>query len=358
MKKASYFALCMTILACGCSFRDGGFVIKGSIEGKNACLVSAVPGTTDTLATGASKNGKIRLTGKVDKPVIARLIIEGEEMCTLLLENGNTYVLNNGRIEATTEAQKRLDQFDDALQAFTSFRARVVGEALQIRSPADSIEFQNRTTPEANRLQDRLSDLVKADPDSELTAYFLYTIKLAGGDISKLVDLLGENAKATAYGKVLTASIPGIALLAAMRPAIPVGEIAPDFTLPTPNGKPLSLHGVKARLKLIDFWASWCGPCRAENPNVLKVYAEYHPKGLEIIGVSLDSDRAKWVKAIEDDHLTWLHVSDLQGWQTAPTQLYGVYGVPSTVLVDENNKIIAHNLRGDALRVKIAELLD
>ena len=110
-------------------------------------------------------------------------------------------------------------------------------------------------------------------------------------------------------------------------------------------------------LCIVDFWASWCGPCRGENPHVVEIYKEYHPKGLEIFGVSLDNNKEAWVKAIADDGLVWKHGSDLKGWQSAPAQLYSVSGIPHTVLLDENNKIIAKNLRGDELKQKIAELL-
>jgi peroxiredoxin len=347
MKQTNNFVLCMAILACGCSSLNEGFVIKGSLEG-NVYLVNTTPGATDTLATGTSKNGKVELTGKVDKPILARLVIEEDGVRTLLLENGNTYILNDGRVEATTEAQKRLNQYDDVLQTFISLRGKVNMSLL--RTPT---EFRDSVMKEANRLQDRLNDLVKTDPDSELSAYLLYTIEAAGGNVNKLVDLLGENAKTTTYGKALKAFNPAPTAVADS-PATPVGEIAPDFTLPTPGGETLSLHGVKAKLKLIDFWASWCGPCRKENPNVVKLYTEYHPKGLEIISVSTDTDRAKWLQAIEDDHLTWQHASDLQGGTGPVVLLYGVKFIPYTVLVDENNKIIALKLRGDALKAKIA----
>ena len=162
--------------------------------------------------------------------------------------------------------------------------------------------------------------------------------------------MLGANAKATEPGKNISERIQKLS-------AVAVGKVAPDFTLNTPDGKPLSMHSIKGKVKLIDFWASWCGPCRGENPHVVEIYKEYHPKGLEIFGVSLDNNKEAWVKAIADDGLVWKHGSDLKGWQSAPAQLYSVSGIPHTVLLDENNKIIAKNLRGDELKQKIAELL-
>ena len=136
-----------------------------------------------------------------------------------------------------------------------------------------------------------------------------------------------------------------------------VGQVVPDFSLPSMNGEEVAIRSFRGKYVLLDFWASWCGPCRGENPHVVEIYKEYHPKGLEIFGVSLDNNKEAWVKAIADDGLVWKHGSDLKGWQSAPAQLYSVSGIPHTVLLDENNKIIAKNLRGDELKQKIAELL-
>lgn len=134
------------------------------------------------------------------------------------------------------------------------------------------------------------------------------------------------------------------------------GAEAPDFTMNTPDGQPLSLKDLRGKVLLIDFWASWCGPCRRENPNVVKAYKKYHDKGFDVLGVSLDKDKKRWLDAIEKDGLIWHHVSDLKGWANAAAQLYGVRSIPHTVLLDKDGKIIARNLRGPALEQKLAEL--
>jgi len=134
------------------------------------------------------------------------------------------------------------------------------------------------------------------------------------------------------------------------------GGAAPDFTLPSPEGKDISLSDFRGKVLLIDFWASWCGPCRRENPNVVKVYEEYKDQGFEILGVSLDRKKERWLKAIEQDGLSWPQVSDLKGWQNAAAQLYGVRSIPHTVLLDREGKIIARNLRGPALEAKLKEV--
>ncbi len=134
------------------------------------------------------------------------------------------------------------------------------------------------------------------------------------------------------------------------------GGNAPDFSQNNPEGEPLSLSDFRGKVVLLDFWASWCGPCRRENPNVVKVYEKYKDKGFEILGISLDRDREKWLAAIEADELTWPHVSDLKGWQNEVAQLYGVRSIPHTVLIDAEGNVIANKLRAEALEVKLAEI--
>lgn len=137
------------------------------------------------------------------------------------------------------------------------------------------------------------------------------------------------------------------------------GVKAPDFTLNDVNGKPVKLSDFRGKYVLLDFWASWCGPCRRENPNLLKAYSQYKDKGFTILGVSLDkeADREKWLKAIETDGLIWPQVSDLKYWQSDVTKLYDVKAIPMNFLIDREGKIVAKYLRGDALSQKLEEVL-
>jgi peroxiredoxin len=138
---------------------------------------------------------------------------------------------------------------------------------------------------------------------------------------------------------------------------IAVGNIAPDFTLPDTEGKPVSLSSFKGKYVLVDFWASWCGPCRGENPNVVANYNKYKTKNFTVLGVSLDEDKTKWLTAIKTDNLAWKHVSDLKFWNNAAAQLYGVQSIPFNVLLDQSGKIIATDLRDEDLGKKLEEVL-
>jgi peroxiredoxin len=146
--------------------------------------------------------------------------------------------------------------------------------------------------------------------------------------------------------------------------SISIGRKAPDFTSVDTNGKLVSLEAIKGKVTIIDFWAAWCGPCRRENPNLVRIYEKYHDKGLEIIGVSLDGNprqkgaKDAWLNAIQKDNLTWYHVSNLQYFNDPIAKQFNINSIPATFIIDEDGLIVAKNLRGQALEDKIEELLN
>lgn len=179
--------------------------------------------------------------------------------------------------------------------------------------------------------------------------YFNEKMDKNQAEVEKVYNLLEEKIKGSYYGKKL-------AELSTQLKGTSEGQPAPDFTLNDVSGKPVSLSSFKGKITLIDFWASWCGPCRAENPHVVAAYEQYHDKGFDILGVSLDEDKAQWEKAIQKDGLVWTQVSDLKGWSSSAAALYGVQSIPSNFLLDKDGKIIAKDLRGDALEAKLKTL--
>jgi thiol-disulfide isomerase/thioredoxin len=138
---------------------------------------------------------------------------------------------------------------------------------------------------------------------------------------------------------------------------VSVGEMAPEISLPDTSGREVALSSLRGKVTLVDFWASWCGPCRRENPNVVAAYKKYHPKGLEIYAVSLDRDKGHWTQAIEKDKLPWIQVSDLLQWESKAARAYGVQGIPNNFLLNKDGKVIATNLRGKTLEGKLKGLL-
>lgn len=179
---------------------------------------------------------------------------------------------------------------------------------------------------------------------------------IKANEAQEIYNGMDTSLQSTRLGKQLNVLVNNAIALSKQK-KVDIGDKAEDFSAPTPNGRELSLTEAMGKVTIIDFWASWCKPCRIENPNVVKVYNRYHNKGLNIIGVSLDKKKESWLKAIQDDNLQWSHVSNLQFWQEPIAKAYGVRSIPATFIVDEDGNVIAKNLRGPALEEKIAELL-
>lgn len=353
--------LALSLAACNTTPK---YTINGTVDGEQtgtAYLVKYAQQKADTLAKGEIVNGKFTLTGNVDNITNAYLVLEGKRGGTpVFVENTNiTATLNpanpmESKVEGG-EAQKLFNQYFEIQKEMQKQQRelyKAYREATDANDDAKVQEIEDQFSEAGKTAKAKADALVKDNNNTYVAAYIVASEagSLNVEELEEKYAQLGENAKATEPGMQIADRIQKLK-------AIAIGQVAPDFTLNTPEGKPVSMHSIKGKVKLIDFWASWCGPCRGENPNVVKVYEEFHPKGLEILSVSLDNDKEAWMKAIEDDHLTWNHVSDLKGWGSEAAQLYAINGIPHLIVLDENNVIVAKNLRGEQLREQIASML-
>ena len=345
----------MLLVVCSfvVSLAQQGFKITGELGGTiggDLVLVSASPGGAVKLDEALMVNGSFEFSGQVDSMILAYIMTaEQQPIATLMLENLEYTIVageNGIEVRGGGESQKILNQYNVINQTITREKMRI--EQNQMKLQALQQQFE-KTMTEVGKKQE---ELFKTYKDSPVTAFMIASVMLQMdySSLKALHEMLGEPAKTCFYGQLIAIQ------LAALKQVEP-GSVAPDFKGVTLNGDTLSLHGIKARVKLLDFWASWCEPCRRETPNVRKIYQKYHDKGLEIIGVSLDDKKQEWAKAMKNDKVTWPNVSDLKGKNSEIAARYFIRGIPHTILLDEDNRIVAKNLRGKALEKKIAELL-
>ncbi len=322
-------------------------------------LVAPNPdGTASVLGVSVLEDGNIEFRGQLPEPVMVMIVTSDQQgRIPLMLENAD-YSIRVGAasivVEGGTE-QMVFNQFN-ALQQDVNRQQQKLQAGMKIAHEEGNQMRMQALAGQAQKsvqdIQKRQMEIVKRNANTSTAAYIVLTcgMQASSEQLQGFYNLLGERARASIYGRAIAAQLVELGKVAE-------GRIAPDFVMYTPEGKSMSLHGVKAKVKLVDFWASWCGPCRAENPNVIRLYKKYHDKGLEIVGFSLDDDKSKWVQAIMEDGLPWLNGSDLKGQTSEIARVYSVRTIPFTLLLDENNRIVGKNLRGKELTKKIEGLL-
>ena len=365
MRKTILFALFITLSAIGSTAQADDILINGKIDGikkgRLYLLARSSETGTDTLGFCDFKRGRFDLKAVATEPMVARLVVEGFSggftffaepgvSYKALLSEGENYYIRGGLLNESYTAHMRKSDSLNVVIAGLQERYDAMRTAKKFRSASQINDTLRR---EQNNLRMMTTEFL-TDNDNLIKAYTFYSnIEMRDANLRETRSLYGalsEEAKASQYGRIIKERITRLAKTEG-------GAKAPDFTLPDTLGNMVTMSEVKGKIKIVDFWASWCGPCRLNNPALRKLYDEFHDKGLEIIGVSLDTNKAAWEKAIEKDGLNWVNVSSLKGWKCDLVRLYNVTGVPSIFILDEDNHIIATGLKGDALRQFLLENL-
>ncbi len=350
------------------------FIVNGSVPvtiKKYTVLLSWNNGATAEEAKVV--NGKFTITGEIDEPVIATLMMQEanstkqfnrvefeQNMIQLFLDIGTIRIktktfLNDATVQGSA-ITNQYQAYQQQIKKLTRLESKL-GEVFD----AYRKEKNEKAAAEVFKLYEQLRGLyyieqtafIKANPKSQVSLYLAeqaigFDLDAAKGEpLFLMMDSSLQNSK---KGKELQA------LIETGKKSM-IGVKAIDFSQPDSEGKNISLSSFRGKYVLVDFWASWCGPCRAESPNLVKAYTNYKNKNFEIFSISLDQGKDKWLKAIEDDGYTWPQAGDMKGWENAAAAEYGVRGIPFNFLVDPNGIIIARNLRGDILEKKLAEVL-
>jgi peroxiredoxin len=363
--KQLFILSAFTVLMAACS-SEPHYLIVGNIDGADSItflLQKRDAGKIVTIDSAYALKGSFKMKGgSVRNPEMVFLSAKDTRIRTqFYLENAEITITGNldSLYNATISGSKTQDEYSGLINSLSAYNEKYTNiyNDYQLAEQAGDQEKSGQLLKDIEACEDEMiqfqKDFIKGNPTSFLAPSILsgLIMDMEGSEIEAYINAMDTAVANTELAKNLMER-------ALSMKAVSIGQKAPDFTLNDPEGNPVSLYSkVGSKLLLVDFWAAWCGPCRQENPNVVKVFKEFSKRGFDVFGVSLDRSKDDWIKAISDDKLTWTHVSDLKYWNNAAATLYAVNSIPANFLLDESGVIIARNLREEALYEKVKEVL-
>ncbi|MBU6158418.1 MAG: TlpA family protein disulfide reductase [Bacteroidetes bacterium] len=337
-------------------------LVKGEIKGakENAAVSLHLDNpANEVLVKGIIQKGKFELKGVIPEPAIYMLVVEGTQQSPAIFLDAAVVKVKahfDSLNIATITGSILQKDFQSYRNQFDPYFFRIDQLGKQINAPAyankrDSLLQIARSL--AEELEAKADVFIKANNKSLITPlliYSLYSFFQQPDPLDRRFDALDAAVKKSYYGRMMEKII-------SENKVGSIGSVAPDFTQTDTSGNPVSLQSFRGKYVLVDFWASWCGPCRMENPNLVQAFQKYKAKNFTVLGVSLDRAKEPWLQAIAQDQLQWTHLSDLKFWSNDVARMYKISSIPQNFLLDPEGKIIAKNLRGEELHAKLEEIL-